>query len=478
MQPTPLHDRDDCDKPKDECGVFGVFGHPNAAHIAYVGLRALQHRGQESAGIVAADGAKFTVHKDMGLVNQIFTPEILSRLDGRHALGHNRYSTAGQSDLQNAQPLLVHYELGPLSIAHNGQFANPAKIRKELLSHGQIFTTSSDTEIAAHLIAKSRAQYFEERIIDALKELDGAYSLLCLGKDIMAAVRDPYGFRPLWKGTLDGATLFASETCALDAVEAEAVREVLPGEIVVATDSGEGSTILPHSKKTAHCVFELLYLSRPDSVVFSESVALRRQDFGRQLAKEAPVNADIVVGMPESANAAALGYARESGIPFEYGVARNQYVGRTFIQPKQTQREFSVDIKINPIAGAIQDKRVALIDDSLQRGTTLRKSVLKIRQAGAKEVHVRIAAPPTQHPCYYGVDIPTREELIASNNSIEQVREHIRADSLGYLSVEGMLNCLAKPDAYCSACFDEAYPTKPPGESQLSWDFLQERDRT
>ena len=295
----------------------------------------------------------------------------------------------------------------------------------------------------------------------------------------MAAVRDPHGFRPLWMGKLDGAILFASETCALDAVEAEAVREVEPGEIVIVTEEGIGNARLHSPVQRAHCVFELLYLSRPDSVVFSESVARRRQDFGRQLAKESPAEADIVVGMPESANAAALGYARESSIPFDYGIARNQYVGRTFIQPSQREREFAVNIKINPIKAVIRGKRVALIDDSLQRGTTLRKNVQKMREAGALEVHVRIAAPPTQFPCFYGVDIPTRQELIASDRAIDEVRDHIRADSLGYLSVEGMLSCLSEPDDYCSACFDGVYPTEQTGLKlrQLSFDFTQDRDR-
>lgn len=473
----PLNRADD--KPRDECGVFGVFGHPQAAHLAYVGLYALQHRGQESAGIVASDGNAFHSHKGMGLVERVFSAERLERLHGSHAIGHNRYSTAGQSSLLNAQPFLMQYALGPLAIAHNGNFTNAFDIRAHLQTHGQLFTTTSDTEIIAHMIAGSRENMLENRIIDALKELSGAYSLLCLGQDIMAAVRDPHGFRPLWMGELDGAVLFASETCALDAVEAEVLREVEPGEIVVVTEAGIGSARLHSPVQRAHCVFELLYLSRPDSVVFSESVAERRKDFGRQLAKECPADADIVIGMPESANAAALGYAREAGIRFDYGVARNQYVGRTFIQPSQREREFSVNIKINPIQSVLQGRRVALIDDSLQRGTTLRKSVQKIRGAGAQEVHVRIAAPPTQFPCFYGVDIPTRQELLASDRAVEEVRDYIRADSLGYLSIEGMLSCLSEPDAYCAACFDGVYPTEQTGQKllQLSFDFTQDRDR-
>lgn len=476
---SPGYDRAEDDKPRDECGVFGVYGHSDAPRLCYVGLFALQHRGQESAGIVASEGASFSQHRGMGLVDEVFSGGSLDRVNGRLAIGHNRYSTSGTSTLQNAQPFVAQYSRGPLAIAHNGNLVNAFQIRREMEAQGQIFMTGSDTEVFAGLLGRSRHYHLEGRIIDALKELRGAYSMLCMGKNVLVAVRDPSGFRPLWIGEIDGATIFASETCAIDAVGGTAIREIEPGEMVIVTESGVESMRLPMTEDTAHCVFELLYLARTDSVIFGESVADRRLEFGRKLARECPVEADIVVGMPESANVAALGYSQESGIPFQFGIARNQYVGRTFIQPKQADRDFKVGVKINAIRAILNGKRIVLVDDSLQRGTTLRSSVKKMRAAGATEVHVRIAAPPTQSPCFYGVDIPTRQELVASNHSLDQICGHIRADSLGYLTTESLLSCVSRPDDYCTACFDGNYPVEFAGQNinQLSIDFSRDRSR-
>ncbi len=481
MHRPPLdrsHGPDD-DKPRDECGVFGVHGHPDAPRLCYIGLFALQHRGQESAGIVASQGASFSQHRGMGLVDEVFSDGSLDRVQGSLAIAHNRYSTSGTSTLQNAQPFVAQYSRGALAIAHNGNLVNAFQIRRDMEAQGQIFMTESDTEVFAGLLGRSRHYHLEGRIIDALKELRGAYSLLCMGKNVMVAVRDPSGFRPLWIGEVDGATIFASETCAIDAVGGVAVREVEPGEMVIVTDTGMESMMIPMREKTAHCVFELLYLARTDSVIFGESVAERRMEFGRALAREAPADADIVVGMPESANVAALGFSEESGIPFKFGVARNQYVGRTFIQPKQSDRDFKVGVKINAVQSILDGKRIVLVDDSLQRGTTLRSSVKKMRAAGATEVHVRIAAPPTVSPCFYGVDIPTPQELMASTHTLDEICKHIRADSLGYLTTDSMLSCVDRPTDYCTACFDGVYPVEfsEQSMSQLSIDFSRDRER-
>lgn len=467
------------DRPRDKCGVFGVFGHPRAAAITLKGLYALQHRGQESAGIVSSDGTTFYEHRGMGLVGTVFGNGAVSRLLGDIAIGHNRYSTAGSSSLANAQPFVVQYQRGPLAIAHNGNFVNAFRIRRELEAHGQVFTTSSDTEVFAHLVGKSRSLMLEERVVDALKEIRGAYSLLGMGKNVMIAVRDPSGFRPLWLGSFEGATVLASETCALDAVEADVDREVEPGELLVITEHGANSIPLPLYEKRSHCIFELLYLARIDSALFGESVAECRERFGRQLAREAAIDADIVIPMPDSSNVTALGYSQESGVPFRFGIARNPYIGRTFITPNQQERDFNVDVKINPVRSVVRGQRVVLVDDSLMRGTTMRKIVKKIRLAGALEVHVRIAAPPTRFPCFYGVDIPTRHELIASSHTVEEVCRHIRADSLGYLSVEGMLSAVGAPSSFCTACFDGNYPVEFSGQNvqQLSIDFTRGRDR-
>jgi len=478
MIDQPPH-ADDDDKPRDECGVFGVFGHPEAAKLTYLGLYALQHRGQESAGIVTSNGNSFFQHRGMGLVVNAFSNGALDHLDGTMAVGHNRYSTSGTSTLQNAQPFVAQYQRGPLAIAHNGNLVNAFRIRRELEEQGMIFTTTSDTEVLTHLIARSRQEYLEDRLMDALKEVRGAYSLLALGKRVLVGVRDPSGFRPLWIGRIGDATILASETCALDAVEAEVVREVEPGELILVTDEGIKSIHLPMLAPHSHCIFEFLYLARADSVIFGETVVGRRMGFGRQLARECPADADIVVPMPDSANLAALGYAEESGLRFQFGLARNQYVGRTFIQPNQQDRSFQVGIKMNPIREVVDGKRVVLIDDSIMRGTTLRKMAKQIKLAGATEVHVRIAAPPTKYPCFYGIDTPTRQELIASTHTLDEVRQYIRADSLGYLSIEGMLKCVRYPYSFCTACFDGSYPIEFSGQNiqQLSIDFTRDRQR-
>ncbi|GIX07311.1 MAG: amidophosphoribosyltransferase [Candidatus Poribacteria bacterium] len=471
------------EKPREECGVFGVVGHPEAAWITYQGLFALQHRGQESAGIVSSDGRSFYQHRGMGLVGTVFRGGNLEHLRGHLAVGHNRYSTAGSSTLQNAQPFVAQYARGPIAVAHNGNFVNAFQLRRKMESEGQIFVTTSDTEVFAHLIGASPARSLEDRIVDALREIRGAYSLLCMSPRLLVAVRDPSGFRPLWMGQLEGAILFASETCALDAVDATIEREVEPGEMVLVSLSEGGPQVhsfrLPLFERRAHCIFELLYLARADSVVFGESVALKRLAFGRQLAREAPAEADLVTGIPDSANMAALGYAQESGIPFQFALARNQYVGRTFIEPQQRMREKQVGMKLNPIRDVVAGRRIVLVDDSLMRGTTMRKLVKRIRNAGATEVHVRIAAPPTRYPCFYGVDFPTKTELIASDHTLEEIRRYIRADSLGYLSIQGMLTCVKEPATYCTACFSGRYPLEFEGQDiqQLSFDFSHNRDR-
>jgi amidophosphoribosyltransferase len=476
---TRCPSREPDDKPREECGTFGIFGHPNAARLTFLGLYALQHRGQESAGIVSSDGTSFYQHRGMGLVVNVFANEALGHLAGHIAIGHNRYSTSGSSSLQNAQPFVVQYARGPLAIAHNGNLVNAFRVRRDLEEVGQIFTTTSDTEILAHLVARSRQDLLEDRIVDALREVRGAYSLLFLGKKVLCAARDPSGFRPLWIGRLDDATVFASETCAIDAVEAEIVREVHPGELILVTEGGMQSLRLPLAAPTAHCVFEFLYLARSDSYIFGASVVGRRMEFGRQLAREAPAESDIVIAMPDSAHLAALGYSDQSGIPFRFGLARNQYVGRTFIQPRQAERTFNVAVKVNPICEVLDGQRVVLVDDSIMRGTSMRRVVEQLRVGGATEVHVRVAAPPTKFPCFYGIDIPTRQELIASNHTLEEICKYIRADSLAYLSIEGMLRCVDHPDRFCKACFDGHYPIEFSGQDlhQLSLDFTRNRQR-
>ena len=441
----------------EECGVFGVFGHPEAANLAYLGMYALQHRGQESAGIVSSNGKSLISHRGMGLVADIFNSEVINRLEGTAAIGHNRYSTTGSTTLKNCQPLVVEYAGGGLALAHNGNLVNFAELRERLEANGSLFQSSSDSEVIIHLIAGSHAPTLAERVAEALAQVRGAYSLVVLAQREMIAVRDPFGFRPLVLGSLNGAPIVASETCALDLVRADYIREIEPGEMVVISDDGVRSLRPFPSAEPKRCIFEYVYFSRPDSLLYGRSVYQVRKLQGRALARQCPVDADIVVPVPDSGTFAALGYAQESGIPFEFGLVRNHYVGRTFIEPKQTIRNFGVKVKLNPVREIIAGKRVILIDDSIVRGTTSKKIVRMLKQFGAKEVHMRVSSPPTTGPCYYGIDTPQRRDLIAGSQSVEQIRQFIEADSLGYLSEEGMLSAAGK-GGYCTACFTGKYP--------------------
>ena len=449
------------DKPREECGVFGVFGHPRAVELTYLGLRALQHRGQESSGIVASDGEELTYHHGMGLVHSVFTAEALAGLKGHIAIGHNRYSTTGSSTLENAQPLVRNYKEGPLALGHNGNLVNALPIRNHLENAGSIFSTSSDTEVIFHLIAHSRKPALEYRVMDALREIKGAYSFVCMDKGTLGGARDAHGFRPLWLGRLGEAYVLASETCAFDVVEAEPIREVEPGEFVFTRSLERGVESLRFHQRQARlsqCIFEHIYLARPDSMMFGQSVNNTRREFGRQLAREHPVKGDVVIPVPDSATIAALGYAEESGIPFDLGLSRNTFVGRSFMNPTQDIRELMVKVKLNPVRDVLRGKRVVLVDDSIMRGTNSRKLIKIVRQGGATAVHLRIASPPNKFACFYGVDTPTREELIASSHTIEEIRRYIRADSLGYLSIKGLLQSVKMSEDFCTTCFDGKYP--------------------
>ncbi len=448
------------DKFHDECGVFGVFGHPEAANLTYLGLHALQHRGQEGAGICSSDGKQVYVEKSMGLVADIFSEKRLKRLPGDIAIGHNRYSTAGSSSLKNVQPLMVNYALGSLAIAHNGNLVNAFELKNELESQGAIFQSTADSEVIVHLIASSRAGGLYERIIDTMKSLSGAYSLLLMSENDLIAVRDPFGFRPLSIGKYDGAYVVASETCAFDLIGAKYERDVEPGEMVIINKNGIQHVRTLPSQRHAFCVFEFIYFARPDSNIFgNRNVNKKRKEFGRQLAREYPVDADLVIAVPDSGVPAALGFAEESGIPFDQGLIRNHYVGRTFIEPRQSIRHFGVKIKLNPVRQILEGKRVVVVDDSIVRGTTSKKIVKMIREGGgAKEVHMRISSPPTIGPCFYGIDTPTRKELIASTHMLDETRKYITADTLQYLSLEGLLKVVPNPEKYCTACFNDDYP--------------------
>jgi amidophosphoribosyltransferase len=449
----------------DECGVFGVFGHPEAANITYLGLYALQHRGQESAGIVSSSGGDLNLHKAMGEVEEIFQPRVLAKLPGSAAIGHTRYSTAGDKALLNAQPILIDCNKGQIAVAHNGNLTNAGDWRRKLEHRGSIFQTNSDTEVILHLIAKSQARNFSGALGDALNQLEGAYSLVLLTPDELYAVRDPRGFRPLVLGKVpaeDGGDgwMVASETCAFDLLNAEYVREVEPGEMLRISKAGLESIRFSPPKPHQYCVFEHVYFSRPDSIVFSRSVNESREMLGRLLAREHPVEADMIVPVPDSGVPAAIGFSLESNIPFRMGLIRNHYIGRTFIEPSQAIRNFGVKLKLNPVRSLIAGKRVVLVDDSLVRGTTSRKLVRMVREAGATEVHVRISCPPTISPCYYGVDTPTKEELIASSNSPEDIRKFLGADSLGYLSLGGLRAAVSDNEGkFCSSCYTGIYPT-------------------
>ncbi|MBM2804670.1 MAG: Amidophosphoribosyltransferase [Deltaproteobacteria bacterium] len=452
------------DKFHEECAVMGVYGHPEAANMVYLGLYALQHRGQESCGIVTSDGKGLISHRQMGLVADVFKEDVIKRLEGQSAIGHNRYSTTGQSHLKNAQPFVVEYSQGPIAISHNGNLVNGELLREELERSGSIFQSTTDTEVIIHLIATSKEPALMGRIIEALSRSRGAYSLLFLTLDKLIAARDPYGFRPLVLGKFSegknrGAYVFASETCALDLIEAEFVRDVEPGEIISIGPDGLESLKpfppVPHAK----CIFEYIYFARPDSKLFGHNVYQVRKALGRQLARESGVDADLVTPVPDSGVPAAMGYSEESKIPLEFGLIRNHYVGRTFIEPQQTIRNFGVKIKLNAQRDVLKGKRVIVVDDSIVRGTTSRKIIRMLRDAGATEVHLRISSPATIGPCYYGIDTPTRTELIAANNSEDEIRRFVEADTLAYLSNDGMYAYFdGQKKGFCDACFTANYP--------------------
>src|SRR5436853_888697 len=451
------------DKFHEECGVVGVYGHSEAATLAYLSLYALQHRGQESAGIVASNGEALISHRGMGHVADIFQYDILARLRGHLAIGHNRYSTSGSTVLKNCQPFVVSWANGALAIAHNGNLVNAEELVARLRGRGAIFQSTVDSEVIVHLIAGSKETTLLDRIIDALGQVRGAYSLVFMTEDRIIAARDPAGFRPLVLGRVGDAVVIASETCALDLVDARLEREIDPGEIVVVSERGvESIRPFPRSE-SHHCVFEYVYFARPDSEIFGRNVYEARKELGRQLARESGVPADIVIPVPDSGVPAAIGYAEEAGLPFEMGLIRNHYVGRTFIEPSSSIRHFGVKVKLNALREVLAGRRVVVVDDSIVRGTTSRKLVTMIRQAGAREVHVRISSPPTTHPCFYGIETPTRAELIASSHSVAEIRHYLDADSLAYLSVAGMYAFTAKRASFCDACFTGNYPI-PPGE--------------
>jgi amidophosphoribosyltransferase len=458
------------DKLHEECGVFGVLGNPDAANLVYLGLYALQHRGQESAGIAAVGGdGRIISEKEMGYVADVFTHERIARLPGETAIGHVRYSTAGGSMLCNAQPIVAHTSKGPVAVAHNGNLINGGELRSQLEAEGAIFNSTADSEVIVHLIARSKAKDVEGAFVDALSRLKGAYAIALLTPGRIFAARDPYGFRPLVIGKLEDAFAVSSETCAFDLIGADLLREVGAGEVLVMEKGADGVPAVRvvfegRGEREARCIFEHVYFARPDSVVFGNNVAETRKRFGAQLAIEHPIDADIVVPVPDSGVFAALGYAQESGIPFQYGLVRNHYVGRTFIEPEQGIRHFGVKVKLNPVRELIRGKRVVLIDDSIVRGTTSKKIVKMLKDAGAASVHMRISSPPTAWPCYYGIDTPERKHLIASYQSFDEIRDFIEADSIGYLSEEGLLEAVRNDDdprkLYCTACFTGKYPVR------------------
>lgn len=447
------------DKLHEECGVFGIYGHPEAANMAYLGLYALQHRGQESAGIAVGDGVKVRALRQMGYVAEIFTQPALATLPGHIAIGHTRYSTAGESSVSNAQPLLIECVHGQIGVCHNGNIVNAREIRDELVRQGSIFQTSSDTEVVLHLFARSQQSSVDAALVESIGRLTGAFSFAFATKDRLVAVRDPHGFRPLALGRLGDAWVVCSETCAMDLVGATYVRDVEPGEVLIAGPDGLRSERPFAPAPSAHCIFEHVYFARPDSEVFGRSVSAVRTNLGRQLARETAVPADVVVPIPDSGVCAAIGYGEQAGIPMRFGLIRNHYVGRTFIEPAQSIRHFGVKVKLNPVRSLLKDQRVVLIDDSIVRGTTSRKIVKMVRAAGAKEVHVRISCPPTISPCFYGVDTPQRSELIAATHSLEEIRKYLEADSVAYLSLEGLLASVT-PDSgsYCTSCYTGRYP--------------------
>lgn len=447
------------DELREECGVFGIYGHTEAANLTYLGLYALQHRGQESVGIASSDGDRLHLHKAVGYVADNFDESTFARLAGTSAIGHVRYSTAGESGIKNAQPILIDCAHGEIAIGHNGNLVNAQELRDMLVSRGSIFQTTSDTEVLLHLYARSQAPTIEQALIESISQAQGAFSLVLLTKDRLIAVRDPHGFRPLTLGRLGDAYVVSSETCALDLIDATWVRDIEPGEMLVIGPEGATSFHPFPPAPSAHCIFEHVYFARPDSYVFGQSVNEVRTEFGRRLAREQPVLADVVVPIPDSGVCAATGFAEESGLSLKMGLIRNHYVGRTFIEPHQKVRHFGVRVKLNPVRSILSGKRVVLVDDSIVRGTTSRKIVKMVRAAGATEVHMRISCPPTISPCFYGVDTPRRSELIAATHTIDEIRRYIGADSLGYVSVEGLLASVGtNRQSYCTSCYTGRYP--------------------
>lgn len=446
------------DKFHDECGVFGIFNHEEASRLTYLGLYGLQHRGQESAGIVSSDGNEFFRARGMGYVADVFTADTLEALEGRSAIGHVRYSTSGESIPSNVQPIVSECWRGAVALAHNGNLVNADTLKRGLEREGAIFQSTSDTEVILHLLARNPLPDRDAALIEVLKLLKGAYSLLLLSASALYAIRDRHGVRPLCLGRSEGGYVVASETCAFDLIGAEYIRDIKPGEVLKIDKDGLKSFYTKPDVQPAHCVFEHVYFSRPDSLVFERSVNQMRREMGRQLARETHIEADIVIPVPDSGVTAALGYAEASGIPFNFGLIRNHYVGRTFIEPKQSIRHFGVKVKLNPVREMLQGKRVVMIDDSIVRGTTSKKIVEMVRSAGASEIHFRISSPPTIAPCMYGIDTPTCEELIANNKTLEEIRKFITADSLAYLSLEGLLKSVGARNNFCAACFNQDYP--------------------
>ena len=450
-------------RPREECGVCGIYGHDAAAKLTYFGLYALQHRGQESAGIVASDGMHVTQHKGMGLVPEVFNEEIIKGLTGAMAIGHVRYSTTGASHIVNAQPFTVNHRGGTLAVAHNGNLVNTRSLRDELEQNGSIFQTTMDSEVLVHLIARNSHQELATAIEEALTKIQGAYSLLLMTQDQLVAIRDPGGFRPLCLGRLNnGAYIVASETCALDLIEAQYIRDVNPGEVLIIDKNGLQSRYPWPPQRKSFCIFEHVYFARPDSDIFGINVYKSRKEMGKILASECKIEADFVMPFPDSGNYAAIGYSQASGIPLEMGMIRNHYVGRTFIQPTQSMRDFGVRVKLNPVRSFLEGKRVIIIEDSIIRGTTGRSRIRSLRKAGVKEVHLLVSCPPTRHPCYYGIDFSSRGELIAATKSVEEIREHLDLDTLYYLSLEGMVKATGyDSESFCKACFDADYPVPP-----------------
>jgi len=450
-------------RPQHECGICGIYGHESSAKLAYFGLYALQHRGQESAGIVTSDGEQVSFHKDMGLVPEVFSEANLQELQGHLSVGHVRYSTTGASNITNTQPFTINHKGTSLSVAHNGNLVNGIELRKKLEAKGSIFQTSMDSEIVLHLIARNAHLGLERALADSFAAVKGAYSILLMTPDTMVAVRDPNGFRPLCLGKLNtGAWVVASETCALDLIEAEYVRDVEPGEVLIINENGLKS-IFPWPKvRSSFCIFEHVYFARPDSDIFNINVYQTRKRMGEILARETDIDGDFVMPFPDSGNYAAIGYSQASGIPLEMGVIRNHYVGRTFIQPTQSMRDFNVRVKLNPVRSFLKDKKVIIVEDSIIRGTTGKSRVRSLRNAGAKEVHMMVSCPPTRYACYYGIDFPSSTELVAAKNTVKEISDHLGLDSLNYLSIEGMVEATGMTEKdFCLACFDGQYPIEP-----------------